>query len=295
MATPPSPSVLTSGLIKAIRLRHADLAISYLGYLWNSGKDIRARVRRRILICSAEDNTYIDVMARVSDWFNKGGPEVKDAVREMLRINGTPNWYATACGRAYIRAWWQAERSPDPPAGQDQGVLLATIEEDVQSGSTLSALQAFNATISLRGYNRQSLVDRLHGLALERNNGSAARLSNLYQKNMKALWWDANLTGQCLYTLLVGPIGPQADPKPDERQVAAFAAQADAQKSAPEVPSWCLDGIHVPGNDPRFSGSIKHMAAACAAFERFGRLSPDDVWTSETILMEDRSRGKIDA
>ena len=285
----PSPAVLISGLIKTIRLRRPDLAISYLGYLWNSGTDVRNRVRRRILICSAEDNTSVTVMTCVSDWFNEGRPGVEDAVREMLRINSTPNWYATAGGRAYIRAWWETEQSDNPHIGKDQGVLLATIEEAVRSGSTLSALQAFNATISVRDYNRQSLVDCLHDLALERNDDSAATLADLFQNNMRALWWDANFTGQCLYTLLLGPIGTQADPSPAENEVASFSAQAKAQKTAPEVPSWCLDGIHVAGADPRFSGSIKQMTAACTAFERFGRLSPDDAWNSETMLMEDQA------
>jgi hypothetical protein len=278
-----SPAFI-SALIKSIRVRRPDDAVTHLGYLWNLGSSARVRVRRRLLICSAEDNTSIPVMAHVSKWFNEDRQELEGAVREVLRIDGTPNWYATAAGRKYVRSWWQAETSVNPYDGKDQRALLAIIEQAVRSHSSVPALQAFSATINLHGYDRKLLVDRLRELALKRNDDSAVKLADLYLRNMQTLWWDTNFTGQCLYTLLFGPVGPQLDPELDEDRVAMLVTRASAQQTAPEVPSWCLDGIHVAGADPRFSGSIKHMAAACGAFERFGRLSPDDAWDSAGML-----------
>jgi hypothetical protein len=259
------------------------LAVAYLGYLWGISAEAQVRVRRRILICSAEDNTSVAVIARVSDWFNDQRLSLRDAVREVLRISST-NWYETPDGRTYIRSWWSAEASVNPYIGSAQDKLLDIMYQAVRSDSTLSALHAFNALLSLRNYNRQMLGERLLRLAMEDGNECAVQLSKLYLNNTKALWRDANVTGQCLYTLLFGPIGPQSDPQPDERHVARLAAQANAQATVPAVPNWCLDGIHVAGADPRFSGSLRHMTAACAAYERFGRLTPDDAWDSETML-----------
>lgn len=280
-----SPSACMSALIKAIRLRDVAMAARYLGYLWVEGKDSRVRTHRRILICSAEDNTSVAVMNHVSDWFKREQPEMQHAVREVLRICGTPNWYATPSGRAYTGAWWQAESEANPHSGKSQESLQTLIEGSVRAHDTIEAMRAFNALVSDRRYNRQSLATCLRLLAVEADSSLAIRLADIHIQHLTALWWDSNFLGQCLYTILKGPIGPQCDVEPDEHQVRTLTAQATAQASAPDVPSWCLDGIHTSGGDPRFSGVIKHMAAACIAYERFGRLSPDDAWESDDLLL----------
>lgn len=280
-----STSACMSALIKAIRLRRVEMAARYLGYLWGLDSKAKARTRRRILVCSAEDNTSIPVMNRVSDWFRLERTDVEHAIREVLRICGTPNWYATPSGRAYIGAWWRAETEHNPYIGKRQDVLQTVIESAVRAHEALQAMQAFNAILSDRGYSRQGLAHCLRSLAVEHKNDFAIRLADIYIQHVSALWRDSNFSGQCLYTILAGPIGPQSDPEPDENQVRTLAAQAAAQTTPPDVPPWCLDGIHVHGRDPRFSGAIKHMAAACIAYEHFGRLSPDDVWESDDLLL----------
>lgn len=279
-----STAAVVSALIKTIRLRQASLASLYLGYLWNLNIEAKARACRRIFICSAEDNTSIPVMMRVSDWFGGDVSGLDGAVRELLRISGTLNWYASEEGRRYIRSWWQSEKTENPHIGASEDVLLEKIELAVKSRAVLAGLQAFSSITRQRSYSRQRLIQCLKSLSRAIGNNSAMRLIEINEKHLKALWWDANVSGQCLYTLLVGPIGQQIDLEPDEAQVAAMTVRASSQTNAPEIPNWCLDGIHVPGADPRFSGSIKHMAAACRAFEFFGRLSPEDKWDSDTML-----------
>lgn len=260
------------------------MAARYLGYLWVASKDTKGRTQRRILVCSAEDNTSVVVMNRVSDWFKQEQKDVQNAVREVLRICGTPNWYATPSGRAYIIAWWQAEAGGNPHIGKPQESLQAIIEDSVRAHGTLQAMQAFNAIVSDRRHSRQSLAGCLRTLAVEADNSFAIRLADLHIEHLTALWWDSNFLGQCLYTILAGPIGPQSSLELDEDQVVALTAQATAQTTPPDVPPWCLDGIHTSGRDPRFSGVIKHMAAACIAYQRFGRLSPEDAWETDDLL-----------
>ncbi len=280
-----SPAVYLSTLIKAIRLRHVDLAVHSLGHLWSMDGDVRTRTRRRVLVCSAEDNTSVPVMSRVGDWFGAGGLDLQLAIREVMRICGTPNWYATPSGRSYIRAWWQAESVVNRYAGLSQTTLQATVEDAVRSHEALQSLQAFTAIVNRRDYSREGLAGCLRSIAEKQENDLAVHLADIFVRHATALWWDSNVSGQCLYTLLAGPIGSQVEFEPDEEQVIGFARFVTAQPNPPDVPSWCMDGIHVPGVDPRFSGAVKHMAAACTAYERFGRLSPDDQWESDDLLL----------
>jgi hypothetical protein len=165
-----------------------------------------------------------------------------------------------------------------------EDVLLQTIELAVNPRKVIPALQVFGSITCRRNYSRPRLIDCLRKLSQITGNHSAMCLLTINEKHSQTLWWDTNFLGQCLYTLLAGPIGPQIDIEPDDAQVTALTAKAASQTALPMVPNWCLDGIHVSGTDPRFSGSLKHMAAACCAFERFGRLIPDDEWDSDTIL-----------
>jgi hypothetical protein len=284
MTNSASQARIVSALIKAIRLRRVDLATPCLAHLWAMGGDVQARTRRRILICSAEDNTSVAVMDRVSHWHGSGELDVRHAIREVLRISTTPNWYATPSGRDYIRAWWRAELRPNRFIGGLETSLYATIECAVRANEMTQAMQAFLAIVSKRDYSRKALGSSLRSIAVEQRNELAIRLADIFIKHVEALWWDSNFTGQCLCTLLTGPIGPQLESEPDEGLVDSLAQLARAQVSPPDVPPWCLDGIHVPGADPRFSGTVKSMAAACIAYESFGRLSPDDEWNADELL-----------
>jgi hypothetical protein len=44
------------------------------------------------------------------------------------------------------------------------------------------------------------------------------------------------------------------------------------------IPRWCCDGLHCAGDDPRFAGMLPEMWAVCRAFQKYGRVSPDDEW-----------------
>jgi hypothetical protein len=275
----------TSALIKTIRLRKVEPAAAYLGYLWNLSSDAQRRVRRRLLICSAEDNTSFPVISRVSAWFQQDSPDLKDCIREMLRIQMTPNWYASVDGRAYIRCWWGVEESGALYSEESQDALQEIVREAARRGVLVDAIRAFSTIVSRRNYDRWAFSDCLRAVATDRKVDVASRLIELQRQHMQALWWDTNFSGQALYTSFSGPIGPQDDVEVEEREVEWLVQKANAQRVAPAVPSWCLDGIHVPGSDPRFSGSLKHMAAACTAFEKFGRLSPEDTWGDDSVFL----------
>ncbi len=90
------------------------------------------------------------------------------------------------------------------------------------------------------------------------------------------------MSGQCLYTLLVGPIGEPDEFSVSDSEARQFSAIAKVESRKPlSVPTWALDGMHCEGSDPRFAGSLPHMAAACNAFQHYGRLSPQDTWLDE--------------
>jgi hypothetical protein len=175
-----SQARFASALVKAIRLRRVELAVRCLAHLWAMGGDVRARTHRRILICSAEDNTSVAVMDRVSDWFGSGHLDIQRAIREVLRICATPNWYATPSGRDYIRAWWRAESQPNLYVGSSEAALHATIESAVRANEVTQSLQAFHASVSKRDYSRKGLGSSLRSIAVEQQNDLAIRLAGFF-------------------------------------------------------------------------------------------------------------------
>lgn len=256
-----------------------EAAVAYCVHLWRADGRTRSRIQRRILVSAAEDCFSIPVMQSVSAWIN--GPRREDlheAVRQVLLIIETPCWYALPDGRHYIRAWRQAEVGPNAFLGKRQSALELSIATGVMERSPLPALQAFLALTAQEDFNPLSLSECLTRLACVHGGEPASRLSELYAENVRHLWRDSNWSGQALWALLAGPIGPQELPNIYEDKLSELVAMSLAQHRVPPVADWCKDGIHVAGCDRRFSGSLAEMALACDAFERLGRLCPSDDW-----------------
>lgn len=273
-----------SGFIKSIRLRRTEDAVLWFISLWRSGVTHRERVQRRLLICAAEDNLNVEVMRRLSDWYSNSVArcDLKAAVREILRITDTPNWYATEQGRRYIREWFEAELTKNPHLGKPPDCLLRVIERAVHEKALLSAMHGFNAYYRHRESNHLKLAQLLCRLAIKTDNQPASALAELFEENVRHLWNDTNFSGQTLAVLVGGPIGASMDREVPEDEVVQLIAQALTRLVEPmTVPEWCLDGIHTGGRDPRFAGTIRQMNAMCRAYEYYGRLDPADEFLPE--------------
>lgn len=273
-----SESAALSALVKSIRLRRSTDAAIWLFTLWQSGPSARSRSQRRILVSAAEDNLSIPVMRSASDWYNSRNRfDLLSAMRELLRITKTQNWYATESGRSYIRKWHDFEKQENPYVGKHQDCLLRVMEMAIRDKALDTAIQAFNALYQAKDWSRWEFANLLTRIALEKDNRPALAIAELFEENHRHLWNDGNYSGQALYSLINGRIQEDVTPEIKDAEVLQLIAQA-RQFPAQGVPAWCLDGIHLPGHDPRFSGSLKHMAIACTAFETLGRLDPNDVW-----------------
>lgn len=279
----PSASALLSAFVKCIRLRRPREAALWLGILWRSGSRNRERVQRRLLVSAAEDCINITVMQQVSAWYNSAARfDLKSAIKQTLQICQTPNWYETERGRAYIQRWWDVENQQNPYRSKTPDCLLGIIEHAVRKKQATLAMHAFNAFYGHRNSNRLALAQLLSQLALETDNRSALELVEVFQDNVNTLWNDGNFSGQALIVLIDGPIGDSTAPEVQECIVVALTQLAlSPQVDKPDVPTWCLDGIHCSGSDPRFAGTVRQLQAICKAYEHYKRLDPRDVWLPE--------------
>lgn len=276
-----SESAALSALVKSIRLRRSTDAAIWLFTLWQSGPSARSRSQRRILVSAAEDNLSIPVMRSASDWYNSRNRfDLQSAMRELLRITKTQNWYATESGRSYIRKWHDIGNQANPYVGKHPDCILHALDVAIRDKAPAQAIQAFNALYEAKDWNRWELANLLTRLALEQDNRPALAIAELFEENLRHLWNDGNYSGQALYTLIVGPIGNDAAPSVEDSEVlTSFANIRQSMSHGVTVPSWARDGIHLPGSDPRFAGSLKRMSEACTVFEILGRLDPQDDWS----------------
>ncbi len=278
----PDPNEALSAFIKSIRLRRTEDAVTWFLYLWRIPQ-FRGRAQRRLFIASAEDNLSVGVMRKVSAWYNSiERVRFESAVRELVRICATRNWWEQEDGRTYIRAWLSAEKSAPRLELVSESNLYLAIESAAKAGDIQAALEAFSALYSRMRVVPRRVSELLNALAFRTESLQAKRLAALYQANLRTVGLDANLAAQALYAALVGLFGDQATPEPDPDAVRSFIAEARKKlASNPQVPSWALDGVHTGRfKDGRFAGTCVMMAACCRVYEHFGRLSVEDRWPS---------------
>jgi len=290
-AVNPSASAILSAFTKSIRLRRAEDATLWFVALWRSGKSNQDRAQRRLLISAGEDCLSIPVMQGISAWYNGSSRfDLHSAIRHVLEISQTPNWYATEAGRRYILHWREAELKGNPYLEKRPDCLLWSIETAVRQRSLLRALHAFNAYYHNETSNRWKLARLLTRLALQFDNLAALAVAEVFEDNVRHIWNDANYSGQALYTLILGHIGEASDPFVSNEAVIQSIVRAEFLLSrGPTVPSWALDGIHCSGSDPRFAGTLKQMCAMCRAYEYYGRLDPADEFLPEFYEKEEGS------
>lgn len=273
-----------SAFVKSIRLRSTDEAIFWLCYLWEQ-PGFKARIQRRLLISSCEDNISVDVIEAVSNWYGDTS-ERKDLIQaatEVARICATPNWYSQPDGQLYIYAWEQASFQPRVGLPKEYSALLGFLSDAIIDCREIDALKAFNLLYNNKSFRPRDLADILLKLSIESSSHQAKRLIDLYAKNTGTLWLDGNLSGQAVFALINGDFGYQQSPVIDENVILLMVLNAQNKiTNGIEVPNWARDGIHTRrGGDVRFAGTIKQMAACCRAYEYYGRLSPEDTWLDQ--------------
>jgi hypothetical protein len=276
----PDPTEALSALVKSIRLRRSGDAVTWLHYLWRIPQ-YRARAQRRILIAAAEDNLSVGVIRRVAEWYGTiERVKIEYAVREVLRICATPNWWAQDDGHAYIQAWAVAEVDVPHLEGKTEDDLFTLMAGGRAGKPDATALAAFSALYARPRIAVYRLAEVLSDAAGRSQSIQANRLASLFKANLRHIGVDANLSGQALYATLVGRFGWQGIPEPSLEEARHLIKLArDRLAGGAQVPAWALDGIHTGRlRDPRFAGTVERMAACCKAFRRFGRLSVDDRW-----------------
>lgn len=242
-------------------------------------------MQRRILISAAEDNISVNVIEAVSNWYGNTASR-KDLIQasiEVARICATENWYAQPDGRLYMFAWEKATIEPKLGIPKEYAALLEFLSDAISDCRELDALKAFNRLYENKAFRPKDLANFLLKLSPQSNSNHAKRLVDLYAKNTGALWLDGNLSGQAVFALLNGDFGYATNPTVNENEVLSLLHDAQYKISnGIQIPIFARDGIHTrKGGDPRFAGTVKHMAACCRAYEYFGRLSPDDKWLAQ--------------
>ncbi len=279
----PTASEAISAFIKTVRLRHSSDAVSWFTYLWLQPKQ-KSRIKRRILLCSGEDNISVGVTEKVSEWFGGSGRKsFEAAATEVLRICATPNWWAQPDGRAYIYNWRTAELSSPDFRGITLDALFQIMGSAVNNRDLILGLSAFNAAYERPDFRSQLLADRLLSWAGESGNQQARRLAQVFSRHASTLWTDSNISGQAYYSLIHGEFGEQHVPEISPETVSQSIQNSIERLQTPiETPSFARNGIHTrSGKDSRFAGVVRHMSAACKAYEHFGRLEPADQWLPE--------------
>jgi hypothetical protein len=276
----PDPSEALSALIKSIRLRRTEDAVTWLLYLWRIPQ-FKARAQRRVLIAAAEDNLSVGVIRRVSEWYNTiERVKFESAAREIARICATPNWWAQPGGQEYIYAWAKAEGGVRALEGATEDFLYAAIFRHAEEKSLHNALTAFSALYARMRIVPHRVAELLHSLSSQGAPVYAKRLTTLYAVNLRHIGVDGNLAGQALYTAIEGVFADQVVPEPEAGEVRRSMALARENLARrPQIPAWALDGVHTGRyRDGRFAGTVRMMAACCRAYEHYGRLSIDDHW-----------------
>jgi hypothetical protein len=279
----PDPTEALSALVKSIRLRRAEDAVTWFWYLWRIPQ-YRARAQRRVLIAAAEDNLSVGVIRRVAEWYGTiERVKFEHSVREILRICATPNWWAQDDGHAYIDRWAAAEAEVHALEGKSENDLLAAMAAGATRMDVSAALAEFSALYARSRIPLYRLADVLGEVARRSQSIQANRLASVFGANLRHIGVDGNLPGQVLYAALVGRFGWQGTPEPSSDDVRHHIIVARGRLAGQlEVPAWALDGIHTGRlRDRRFAGTVEMMAACCRAFRRFGRLSVDDRWPTD--------------
>jgi hypothetical protein len=117
-------------------------------------------------------------------------------------------------------------------------------------------------------------------IAQEMNHETAIRLLRIHLGVRSALAGDNNYLCLAAWWLAGGesPVADQIEPV-TAAEVNELLDRARARWEHPEpIPEWAVDGVHCSGRDRRYCGVLSDMAAVCAAYNKFGNISPENRW-----------------
>ena len=282
----PDVSLLSSALVKSIRLRRTEDAIGWLARLW-AFPSLRYRVSRRILISSAEDGMSPELIQVVGRWF--GGPHrisLPHAAREVRRICQTPSWWALPEGHQYMSCWRRAEFIAEAlPQSSFDGCATA-LDRAMRLHDLLGALAVFTRMSVMPEFLNLRLADHFAPHIEQSEDRRAVALFDCWRGLAPILGRDTNVSGQLLYMLLGGRLPRLTVPPTELNDVVPLSADWELR----EPPVWANDGIHARADGPidrRFAGLVGNFVAMANAYAYYGRLDPNDPWRPEFFSVRD--------
>jgi hypothetical protein len=288
----PSFSQALSTFIKSIRLRNVPEAMYWLVYLDSEQfKDSKYhfRLARRLLVGAAEDGHSIAVMEKVAENFPRNSKVKTDLMYlagDVIRICNEPNWWHPASGgQDYIYHGMVANRRLMHGMTKDEDNLKLLLAAAIDQQDKTTAL---TVTMGMGHMKRLALAEYILYLATERDSQQAMRLAQIHVNLKNALYGDNNFLCQAVW-IMAGGKTPIADSIKTVYAADAITLIQEARKQWHDphpVPTWGCDGIHCGGNDPRFAGAWNHMNAVCEAYKHYGRVSPEDKWLSQFMVMD---------
>lgn len=290
--SPAHHSQVMSAMIKCIRLRRTDDAVYWFTHFNRFWPKERFRLTRRLLICSAEDCIDVPVQVEVASWFlgaiNQKDRDIwyKSAVAKIHLICATKNWWEQPTGQQYIAVWKTIDDLvlPMSVARKEVAMKLPLDWDNPQR----CLLQHMLLNASFEDYKaRGAYAALLEERARTTENLSARLSASIHRRLAKLLGKDENFTGQALYKLVVGSLGTNVYPTIKAEDIHTSVHKALARLVTPEkTPTWVQDGIHCYGKDKRFAGVLRNMVGCCNAFNKYGRLDPDDAHTDDLFTVE---------
>lgn len=288
--THPTYSQALSALVKSIRLRRVEDAVYWLVYLDTfREQQYRFRTARRVLIASAEDGHSISVMEEVARGFrytSKPTSELVRLVADAVLICRQPNWWHPASGgpdymfqsllgtRAWLYKQWDH-------TAETLFQEIKTAIRDQNPAMSIGGVVAFDQLPHNVGASKQAEFLLTEAEAL--GNHQAARICRVHLSARSALSSDNNFLCQAAWLLAGGkaPIADEIENVSLEECHELLKQAAENWRHPDPIPRWCCDGVHSAGDDSRFMGTYPAMWAVCKAYQRYGRVDPDDVWLPE--------------
>lgn len=292
----PNTALYVSALVKSIRLRRTEDAITWLLTLW-SFPTLRRRITRRVLISSAEDSISPELIGAVVGWYN--GPHRQSflhAAREVCRICGTPSWWAIPAGHDMMFSWKRAEAIAERVHTNSLDAALMMLDRAIARKYLLGGLGVFMRASLLPDFSNVRIVSALCPWVEQLNDERVTKLFDSWRQVAPELGRDTNLSGLLVFLLLGGRVPEVSVPdiKDPSVQLTAKSPQcvqltANGAGAALQPPAWANDGIHARADGPidrRFAGVLSNFVAMCRAYDFYGRLDPSDPWLPEFYLCD---------
>jgi hypothetical protein len=279
--------------MKSIRFGWPEEALYWLRVM-ERGKAGSSSLRKRVFRSAGEDCVDIEAQETAEALLTRmADPEALGWATYLVAL-GT-KWYESPLGREYVRT-----RIKGRVAGKqmvDKGIDTATAlrryRRALAARNAPAAFEAFYAGRSLKAD-----AGPFYAATIEAGNsadGSVARLATLLERHGKWLeeLQDRHYIRQMIWAVTAGPF-PLVNRQPvrvEYERLSEMVAKRLRREVEP-IPSWAKDGVHAPGNDPRFAGDDEGCLNMAAMAERDGgRLDPSQPGVSRQVGQRVRRRG----